>query len=294
MHHIKECPICKAQTFQNLFTCEDYTVSHETFWIVSCTHCDFKITNPRPENDQLGKYYESQSYISHAAKATNIIDRIYLIARNFTLQKKIKLISKYVTKPSTVLDYGCGTGEFLNTCKTNGWHINGVEPSETARGKSAKLNDIKINESIDTVQTKHDVITLWHVLEHIPDLDEIIKKLSANLTENGTLFIAVPNYKSYDAQKYKEQWAAYDVPRHLWHFDKITMEKLLAKFSLSIRAIVPMKLDAYYVSMLSEKYKSGNSSSIVGLMKAFLNGAISNLKARKTGNYSSLIYIIKK
>jgi 2-polyprenyl-3-methyl-5-hydroxy-6-metoxy-1,4-benzoquinol methylase len=206
----------------------------------------------------------------------------------------LNIISKLVDKPSLILDYGCGTGEFITICKTNGWRIDGVEPSPNAREKSAKSTGIFIKESINQISGKYDVITLWHVLEHIPDLENTIEKLSTALEKDGTLLIAVPNHKSYDAEIYKETWAAYDVPRHIWHFDKKTMQKLLAKFSLNVKQILPMKLDSFYVSMLSEKYKSGNKLTMLGLIKAFVIGSASNFKARKNSNYSSLIYIIQK
>jgi 2-polyprenyl-3-methyl-5-hydroxy-6-metoxy-1,4-benzoquinol methylase len=294
MFKVNICPVCSNTTFLKLLDCEDYTVSHETFAITDCTECGFRVTNPRPEDSVISNYYKSNQYISHSGVADNIVDRIYLLARKFTLKQKLSLISKYKTPPGKILDYGCGTGEFLNTCKTASWKINGVEPSATAREKSATLNNVKIFQSVDEIHDKYDIITLWHVLEHIPNLEYTLQKLSDAINDNGTLFIAVPNHKSYDAQYYQNFWAAYDVPRHLWHFDKSAMIKLLAKFSLHVKKIQPMKLDAFYVSMLSETYKQNGKKSFFTLLRAVINGIKSNTSARKTGNYSSLIYIVQK
>jgi len=292
MIEIKICPSCNSENFSSYQTCVDYTVSHETFQLIKCETCNLVITTPRPENHQLSKYYKSDNYISHTNKASTIIDQIYLLARKYTLRKKINIL-RNLKKKGTILDYGCGTGEFLNACKSNGWIISGLEPSPDARAKANQLNQILIHESLDEIQKKYDTITLWHVLEHVADLNDTLKKLSSLLKENGIIFIAVPNYESYDAHYYKQNWAAFDVPRHLWHFDKNSMETLLIKNCLTIESIVPMKLDSFYVSLLSEKYKN-NKQTLTGMAKAFYIGLKSNLKAKQSNNFSSLIYIARK
>ena len=292
MIEIKICPSCNSENFSSYQTCVDYTVSHETFQLIKCETCNLVITTPRPENHQLSKYYKSDNYISHTNKASTIIDQIYLLARKYTLRKKINIL-RNLKKKGTILDYGCGTGEFLNACKSNGWIISGLEPSPDARAKANHLNQILIHESLDEIQKKYDTITLWHVLEHVADLNDTLKKLSSLLKENGIIFIAVPNYESYDAHYYKQNWAAFDVPRHLWHFDKNSMETLLIKNCLTIESIVPMKLDSFYVSLLSEKYKN-NKQTLTGMAKAFYIGLKSNLKAKQSNNFSSLIYIARK
>jgi SAM-dependent methyltransferase len=294
---IKICPVCEESQFSPLLSCVDNTVSHETFVIIKCTNCDFTVTSPRPEDGKLGDYYLSDNYISHSNKATTLLDRVYLLARRFTLRWKVNLLLKYYTNHNTinVLDYGCGTGEFLKACKDSGFTISGVEPSENARAKSSQTNQIKIQESLEGIDNlRFNIITMWHVLEHIPDFETIIQKLKSKLTDDGVLFIAVPNHKSFDGQHYHKHWAGFDVPRHLWHFSSGTMKKILSKNNLNLIDICGMELDSYYVSLLSEKYKSENKTTIIGYINAVLNGIRSNWKARKTGEYSSLIYIIKK
>lgn len=296
MTEVKNCPICGAQTFDNYLQCKDYTVSQETFNLVKCNGCSFVLTTPRPDDEHIGKYYQSENYISHANKAVTLVDKIYLKARDYTLKWKLNLANKYykIHGPKTILDYGCGTGEFLKTCKDNGWNIIGVEPSDDARRQAQGTTASDINKSIESLtQVNINIITLWHVLEHIPDLDAILTQLRERLANNGTIFIAVPNHSSQDGNTYKQYWAGYDVPRHLWHFSPETMRRLLTKNGLRLEGTLPMKLDAYYISLLSEKYKHGKQS-ITTMIAAAFRGFFSNASARTTGQYSSLIYIVKK
>ena len=294
MLYITQCPICEGQTFTPHLTCIDHTVSHETFQLIKCSNCSFVITSPRPDNASLGKYYLSDAYISHSNKSSTPLDKAYQIARNFSLDWKIKLLRKHSSSTeNNLLDYGCGTGEFLHRAKASGYHVRGVEPAEIARHQAQMLTGERIETSLRNVTGNADVITLWHVLEHVPDLNEIIVQLKSTLTKNGTIFIAVPNHRSHDGQRYKNYWAGYDVPRHLWHFSQSSMKGLLAKHQLSLKEIVPMKLDSFYVSMLSEKYKR-KKNTITGLTTAFITGMNSNMKASSTQEYSSLIYIAKQ
>jgi 2-polyprenyl-3-methyl-5-hydroxy-6-metoxy-1,4-benzoquinol methylase len=190
------------------------------------------------------------------------------------------------------MDYGCGTGDFLLTCKEKGYQIFGVEPSRKARVEaSGKLGRV-VNSNLDSLgERKFDSITLWHVLEHVPDIKTTIATLKSHLNQKGTLIIAVPNHKSYDAKKYKQYWAGYDLPRHLWHFDQEILVKIIENAGLQFEKVIPMKLDSYYVSILSSKYMPGNK--LINLLKSFKNGLLSNMSAKITNEYSSLIYIAK-
>jgi SAM-dependent methyltransferase len=293
MQSINICPICCGTEFYQDKLVKDFTVSHETFSITGCVKCSLKLTTPIPKLEDLVTYYLSDDYVSHSNKAASIVDKLYLIARRFTMKWKVRLVKENSPQHMSILDYGCGTGDFLKECLNNDMKISGFEPSLLAREKATQLTKSEITHEFDRLKNNYDVITLWHVLEHIPNLNEVVKALAEKLSKNGTMFIAVPNYKSADAEEYKEHWAAYDVPRHLWHFSKQSMELLLAKHNLKLSIIVPMKLDAFYVSMLSEKYLR-KSNSLSGLIKAILNGITSNTKANKTGEYSSLIYIARK
>jgi 2-polyprenyl-3-methyl-5-hydroxy-6-metoxy-1,4-benzoquinol methylase len=293
MIEVRECPVCNNASFTALANCKDFTVSHETFSIVQCSICSLGITSPRPTNEELGLYYQSDEYISHSGKSAGGIGFIYKIARAIALDKKERLLKKFIA-PGSLLDFGCGTGEFLKTAQQRGWKINGIEPSANARKKAEELTLNSIYESLEKFPaTKVSAITAWHVLEHVPNLKETLKELSSLLLPQGVLILAVPNYQAPDSEKYKDLWAGYDVPRHLWHFSKTSMTKLLTENNFSLVDVIPMKLDAYYISLLSEKYKNGNKVTLQGLIKAFISGLTSNLKASKNNNYSSLIYIAR-
>jgi predicted SAM-dependent methyltransferase len=111
------------------------------------------------------------------------------------------------------------------------------------------------------------------------------------LKDEGIAFIALPNHKSWDTQYYKKQWAAWDVPRHLYHFSMDTFSNLAKKHGFKIVEILPMKFDAFYVSLLSEKYRTNKMNYI----KALFQGMKSNRWAKKNNNnYSSLIYVLRK
>jgi 2-polyprenyl-3-methyl-5-hydroxy-6-metoxy-1,4-benzoquinol methylase len=292
MLNLEKCIVCGSSQFEPFLVCKDYTVSQESFNIVSCKSCGFKFTNPRPDNSVLGSYYKAESYVSHTNSKKGIVNKLYHAVRNYTLKSKIKLVSSYVSR-GTMLDYGCGTGMFLNVCKNDGWETYGMEPDDNARRMSIEKGlDVfsdKDKVSNRIADKKFNAITLWHVLEHVTDMEATLSFFKSKLNNDGVLIIAVPNHVSYDAQYYKAFWAAYDVPRHLHHFDINSMTSLVEKAGFRFQESKPMKFDSFYVSMLSEKYKTGS----VNLVKAFLVGLTSNLKAKDTHSYSSTIYIFK-
>jgi len=283
-------PISNA-ALKPYLACKDYTVSKELFNILIDEETELLITSPRPDDENLSKYYESEDYISHSNSNKSLFDKIYQFVRNYTLRRKIKLINSFDSEEKTLLDIGAGTGEFLFKCHKDGWKIEGVEPSMIARKLAEEKTGTKLKTQISELGTqRYDVITMWHVLEHLPNLMEYVSQLSELLKPNGTIVIAVPNHKSFDASYYGEFWAAYDLPRHLWHFSQTAIKNLFDKENMKVKQTLPMKFDAYYVSLLSEKYKKGK----MNVLKAFNIGLRSNLKAKQTNEYSSLIYVIKK
>lgn len=289
MKIISQCIVCGSDQYSPFLTCKDYTVSKENFTIVKCNDCGFKFTNPRPDDSVLGDYYKAEEYISHTNTRKGLVNKLYHLVRTRTLKKKLDLVRSYVSR-GTILDYGCGTGMFLNVCKNAGWESYGMEPDDEARkiASEVNLNLFSDKARINTYITdkKFNVITLWHVLEHVTDMDETLSFFKKRLDKNGVLIIAVPNHVSFDARHYGEHWAAYDVPRHLHHFEKKTIKQLVEKKGFRLRETLPMKFDSYYVSLLSEKYKTQRTN----LLKAFLVGFRSNITA---GNdkYSSSIYV---
>lgn len=270
---------------------EDYSVSHESFTIAQCTACGLLLTNPRPDAPSIGRYYESEDYVSHSDTRQGLINQVYQVARTFTVRQKVSLVGKQAARRGRVLDYGCGTGYFLQACQKAGWQVAGLEPNDTARRLAEQHTGQPINAG-DLSQfeaASFDAITLWHVLEHVHELNATVQQLVRLLKPDGVIIIAVPNAESPDAQYYREQWAAYDVPRHLYHFTAKTITQLLRKHHLQLRTTLPLKLDAFYVSLLSEKYRAERNG---GMLAALRSGYKSNRQAGQNGGqYSSLIFV---
>jgi 2-polyprenyl-3-methyl-5-hydroxy-6-metoxy-1,4-benzoquinol methylase len=291
--HYTSCPVCGSSGIAEIITAKDHTVSKEEFKIFHCANCQLRFTQDVPDATAIGKYYKSEDYISHTDTSKGLINRIYQLVRKRANRHKRKLVEKITGKTKgTLLDIGSGTGYFAAEMKNAGWHVTGLEPDADARKIAEEENQINLS-STDRLfllpEKSFDVITLWHVLEHVHDLKNYVRKFKNLLKENGKLFVAVPNYKSYDATVYKEYWAAYDVPRHLYHFSALSMEYLMKAEGLKIVAVKPMWFDSFYVSLLSSKYKKGSANWLA----AFITGLRSNLKA--TGDVkkcSSVIYIV--
>ncbi|MDC1464139.1 class I SAM-dependent methyltransferase [Polaribacter sp.] len=270
-----------------LLNCKDNTVSGKYFEVMTHEEYEMLVTSPIPKN--LENYYKSETYISHTDSKKTFFDKIYQVVKNHTLKQKLLLLNSFTSGSKSVLDFGAGTGDFLKICKNNNWQVLGVEPSAEARENAVKKGIYLKENLLDMNNQKFDVITLWHVLEHVENLKSTIKVLKSLLQPEGRIVVAVPNYKSYDAKFYKEHWAAYDVPRHLWHFSQKAIHKLFLEVEMIVEETLPMKFDSYYVSLLSEKYKTGKSNPA----KAFYRGFLSNISAKSTSEYSSLIYVIK-
>jgi 2-polyprenyl-3-methyl-5-hydroxy-6-metoxy-1,4-benzoquinol methylase len=278
-------------SFQNnifFLKVRDYSVSKEIFELHHNPEYDLLITFPKPSLEKLPSYYESEDYISHTDGKRSLFERLYHIIKNIALNNKVKLINSHSEK-GILLDIGAGTGDFLVAAKKEGWKTTGIEPSLKAKTIAISKGVDFVDNLTDLKDHSFDVITMWHVLEHVPNLEEYLIALKRLLKPTGTILIAVPNFKSFDANYYGRFWAAYDVPRHIWHFSKVTIKKLFSEKEMNLVEVLPMKFDSFYVSLLSEKYKTGKMNFI----KAFFVGLKSNLSAKKTNEYSSHIYVIK-
>lgn len=290
-----KCPLCKSARFLNNSEITDFAVSGEKFIICKCSDCQLLFTNPRPEQSEIGPYYNFPEYYSHDDKAKNITQWIYQKVRNYNISKKVKFIKSFKNK-GKLLDYGCGTGEFLKAAKNQGWKASGIEPNEKARTQAnLKLNN-KVKGSIEEVEKskRYDVITLFHVLEHVHDLRKTCKRLITHLNTDGYLIIAVPNYESWDGKKYGKFWAGWDVPRHLYHFNTNAISSFKTEFELELITIKPMKFDSFYVSLVSEGYLNREASLLKKYWNAFFTGLKSNRSAAKPGDFSSNIFVFQK
>ena len=295
-HHITgerrvpECPVCDGQDFIQRLSVVDRSITGEKFTVRSCRKCGFCHTHPQPDENNIGRYYASDEYVSHSETRAGIINKLYGFLQKYNLRYKHRLLSKIVPR-GTWLDYGAGAGAFMAYCKQKNIDIIGLEPDEPSRNKaSAKGLEIYSPSHIAAFQEgEFAAITMWHVLEHVHQLNALLAQAHRILKPGGILTIAVPNLLSYDAHHYKEFWAAYDVPRHLWHFREKDVRGITIPHGFEFRSKHPLKLDAFYVSMLSEKYMKGN------LLRGIWIGLRSNFHARFSAYpYSSEVYVFKK
>lgn len=292
---INTCPLCGGTHLVKKMTCTDFYASGEQFDLLQCENCGFQFTQGFPVEKEIGKYYETPDYISHSDTKKGMMNELYHLVRSRMLQKKAQLINNITGKTSgKILDIGTGTGYFSHTMQQKGWQVEAIEKSEQARS-FAKKNfnlDIKDDSGLNDFSSgSFDVITLWHVMEHLEHLNETWERLHELLKDDGCLVIAVPNCSSYDAQKYKEFWAAYDVPRHLWHFTPDSIKKFGEKHNFTLVNHLPMPFDAFYVSILSEKYKESKSSLVKGMFAGTLAWFSSLSNKEKS---SSIIYVFRK
>jgi len=292
LQHIEKCPLCGSAQFIHVQTCEDYFVSHETFSLYKCCNCHFIYTQDVPIGADKGHYYQTSDYISHSDTQKGLVNRVYHQARSIMLRRKTRLAIKG-KKNGSLLDVGCGTGYFAASVKRKGWKVVGVEPAETAAETARSKFDLEVIRPEKLTELTHhqfDTITLWHVLEHLEDLNESMTLFSKLLREEGKLIIALPNSISYDAVKYGASWAAYDVPRHIWHFSPQTFQLLAQKHNYTITAIKPMPFDAFYISMLSEKYQNRKCPLLRGIFSGIVGYVVSLFDKKKS---SSLIYVLR-
>ena len=293
--NIHICPLCGGQQLEHALTCTDHYASGEQFEVIRCVHCGFLMTQGVPVEAEIGKYYETPDYISHSDTQQGLMNRVYHWVRQYMLSRKAALVKRVSgLSEGSLLDYGTGTGYFANTMVCQGWKVKAIEKSPQARAFAKKqfgLNVEAEHSLKDYPSMSLDVVTLWHVMEHLEHLNEMWETLHRILKDKGVLIVAVPNPESYDARKYKEWWAAYDVPRHLWHFSPSVMQRFGDKHGFVLEKEHPMPFDAFYVSMLTEKYKGNGLSFVKGLWTGALAwfSALGN-KERS----SSLIYVFRK
>lgn len=294
MFHVEQkqeysrCPICNSSSLSVHLDVDDHFLSKESFRLLKCDSCHTLLTTPAPAPGEIGRYYQSEEYVSHSDTKKGVVNFAYQQVKKITLNQKLRLVNNYMPGEKKLLDFGCGTGDFANHCRTHGITVTGIEPDDTARERAAEKGvNTKGVDFLKTNAEQFEVITLWHVLEHTYDPVQTLRELKQHLVPRGTILVAVPNYLSFDAKHYGAYWAAYDVPRHLFHFSQTSIAQLAKQSGLTLEKILPMKFDSYYVSIISERYKSGS------LLNGVATGLKSNRSASKTGEYSSLIYILK-
>jgi 2-polyprenyl-3-methyl-5-hydroxy-6-metoxy-1,4-benzoquinol methylase len=290
-----KCPLCKSSAIKKRFACVDEFATGEQFDIFECTACGFAFTQNVPDEKEIDRYYESPTYISHSNTSKGFVNRVYHIVRRIMLQKKARKVEMLTgLKNGRLLDYGAGTGHFARLMETRGWSVTAIEKNGKARELALKEFGFEMRpvEALSTIKDKElDVVTMWHVMEHIQEPDRMWDELRRILGDKGIAIIAVPNSASYDALKYKEHWAAYDVPRHLWHFTPSTIAQWGEKHGFVLDGQYTMPFDGFYISMLSEQYKGSRLHTIRGFWNGFKGWL---LQCRRSSASSSIIYVFRK
>ncbi len=293
IHH-KSCLVCNSQEFQDYFITDDFFVSGKTFPVLKCHKCGFVFTQDIPAADEIGPYYKSEDYISHSNTQKGLVNKIYHSIRNIMLERKYRLINGLI-KGKDLLDIGCGTGYFPHFMQHKGYSVSGMEMDSDARKFALENFGLSVyspeNLLTKTLEKKYDVITLWHVLEHLHEADKYMEWIISALKDDGVLILALPNCDSFDAGFFKGHWAAYDVPRHLWHFTPESLENYITKCGFKLEKIKRLPFDAYYNSLLSSKYKGSKPALLVGFVIGFISNVISFFNKNKA---SSVIYILRK
>lgn len=286
---VTKCPSCGGEHFLHVFSSMDHLVSEKPFQIVECSTCNLRMTSPRPTEQDIGMFYKSEQYVSHSSTNKGLVNKLYHIVRAHAIKQKYKLV-RSLSQGHRILDIGAGTGDLIAYFRKQGMDVDGIEPEPLARELAKNKHGLHLHDvgHLDHSDASYDVITMWHVLEHIHQPGQLLLKIKNKIRPGGALVVAVPNHRSKDAKIYGNNWAAYDVPRHLFHFNKDDISNLAHSAGLQVEGILPMKFDAYYVSMLSEKNSGGWN------MRGVFNGWRSNIAARlKSGEYSSLIYVLR-
>jgi SAM-dependent methyltransferase len=297
IERLTKCPLCKSGLFLNTKNIIDHAVSKESFIICKCTTCHILFTNPRPTSNHISRYYDFPEYYSHNDSLKGLTQLIYQLIRKITINQKIKLLNNLNPKKGKLLDFGCGTGEFIYQAKKKGWTVTGIEPNQKARQQAKAKLDHGIYKNLGLLKKddRFDIITLFHVIEHIHDLRKVMKKLISHLKSSAYIIIAIPNPDSFDANIYKEDWAGWDIPRHLYHFGTESIKSFQDNFDLEIIDQRKLTFDSYYVSLLSEGYQNPKRSILMNYLNAIKNGYKSNSYAsNRQGNYSSNIFIFRK
>jgi 2-polyprenyl-3-methyl-5-hydroxy-6-metoxy-1,4-benzoquinol methylase len=293
-HHIV-CPLCSSEKTGLHFRCTDNFISKESFEIYRCSVCGFEFTQDSPDENNIGHYYESDDYISHSNTSKGISNKIYRLVRGFMLLRKKKIINKLTARNTGfLLDIGSGTGHFANTMKVAGWNVKGIEINEKARDFSSLQFGLDVigPEKISRLDSESfDCITLWHVLEHFNDPYKYASDIFRLLKPDGVCVIALPNSSSFDAIHYGAFWAAYDVPRHLWHFNPSTFKIFAEKAGFTLDRLRNLPLDVFYISILSERYRGSKIPFLTGIIQAMPFAFLSLFNIKKS---SSVIYILRK
>ena len=273
---LDRCPACGSPDIGSYTTITDHYYSKENFDIAACKGCGLRFTQNRPAPEEIGRYYDSENYASHdSGKKASVFLKVYQMARDYMLGLKFNLVRQFKPEWKQVLDYGTGEGFFTEYLLKKGKDASGIEPSAVARENFKSRTGKTLFEDIDALPADKtfQVITLWHVLEHIHTLRETMEKLTERLEQKGIIVIAIPNQKAKDLEAFGPHWAAWDVPRHLYHWDTDSLSAFMKSLGLVRIHTGQLPLDPFYIGMISARYAGkGAVSGILTGLKSYFHG----------------------
>jgi len=196
--------------------------------ILRCSACGMGYTRPVPTREELAILY-SGDY--HAPERATRFGRCAEFLRRLFLAHRFKLIAQEV-KGGALLDYGCGNGEFVEYARGEAVDAVGIEPNYPASSRFVKNSTNELPPD-----ARYDLITLWHVLEHIERPEEELRALAGRLADNGRIFISVPNFRSWEARFGKRMWFHLDAPRHICHYTPRSLELVMRKSGLRLKTL---------------------------------------------------------
>jgi len=283
-----DCIICNSTINSPYIEVLD-RFSCKSFQIVKC-ECGFKFLSPRPKFSGITYYYENDDYDPHRLENKSIFHTVYGWVQKIALRWKFKHISKFI-RSGNLLDIGGGGGRFCSYFKSKGWRVSLQDNSSKARFLAQEA-DIETYTLLSEIQSQQfDLITMWHSLEHIHAIDALFQNVNRLTSDDGFLVVAVPNINAPERKFLGKDWAPWDAPRHLYHFNYAQLSKLLRKYGWKIEFSMPMIQDTPYNILLSLNIKSpleliwGGFVLLYSLIKITIGGVNSS---------SSLMVICKK
>ena len=289
------CPLCGASGQMPYADCIDFTVSKESFILLRCPQCGVVFTSNPPKESETIRYDTLDLKLKLGDSPRGLTDKLYYYVRHRMLRKKASIVeSQSYRTGGTLLNYGAKTGYFSHYMERRGWKVTSIEKYHEERQFSLETFHHRmydVSEMDRLTPETFDVITLWHVFEHCYNPNGLLNRFYRLLRPGGILLIACPNICSTDAMHYGANWAAYNVPRHLWHFNPTSLSNLLNKHGFTLMHRQKLSYDCFYISVLSEKNKNSKMPFLRGMWFGMRCWFISLARLDKS---SSLVYVFRK
>ena len=289
------CPLCGAYGQTPYADCTDFTVSRESYILMRCPECGMVYTSNPPKECDTSKYDKLDLKLKLGDSPAGLIHKLYYYIRLRMLSRKAHIVeSQSYRTGGSLLNYGAKTGYFSHKMERRGWKVTSIEKYHEERLFSLEMFHHRMFDvpEMDRLHPEtFDVITLWHVFEHCYDPNGLLDKFYKLLRPTGILIMACPNIRSTDAMHYGPYWAAYDVPRHLWHFNTTSLSELAHKHGFTLMHRERMPFDCFYISILSEKHKRHKMAFLRGILYGFHCWLVS---LAHPDSSSSMVYVFRK